>query len=71
MSPDLHTPDLHRRGLMLILSSPSGAGKTTLTRNLLQDRALDLTLSISVICSNGPKSMAIFMARHAHLSKLC
>ena len=37
-----------RRGLMLILSSPSGAGKTTLTRDLLQDRGLDLTLSISV-----------------------
>ncbi|MBL8591006.1 MAG: guanylate kinase [Methylobacteriaceae bacterium] len=33
---------------MLILSSPSGAGKTTLTRMLLQDRALDLTLSVSV-----------------------
>lgn len=37
-----------RRGIMLILSSPSGAGKTTLTRMLLQDKALDLTLSISV-----------------------
>ncbi|HLW91842.1 MAG TPA: guanylate kinase [Roseiarcus sp.] len=37
-----------RRGLMLILSSPSGAGKTTLTRMLLQDKALDLTLSVSV-----------------------
>lgn len=37
-----------RRGIVLILSSPSGAGKTTLTRMLLQDRALDLTLSISV-----------------------
>src|ERR1700691_206751 len=39
---------MRRRGLMLILSSPSGAGKTTLTRDLLQDRSLDLTLSISV-----------------------
>jgi guanylate kinase len=37
-----------RRGIVLILSSPSGAGKTTLTRMLLQDRTLDLTLSISV-----------------------
>jgi guanylate kinase len=37
-----------RRGIVLILSSPSGAGKTTLTRMLLQDRSLDLTLSISV-----------------------
>lgn len=42
------TDPIHRRGLMLILSSPSGAGKTTLTRDLLQDKSLDLTLSISV-----------------------
>jgi len=34
--------------MILILSSPSGAGKTTLTRMLLQDKNLDLTLSISV-----------------------
>jgi len=33
---------------MLILSSPSGAGKTSLTRMLLQKPELDLTLSISV-----------------------
>src|SRR5664279_5071850 len=39
---------MRRRGLIVILSSPSGAGKTTLTRMLLQDKALDLTLSISV-----------------------
>ena len=37
-----------RRGLMLILSSPSGAGKTTLTRMLLQNKDVDLTLSVSV-----------------------
>lgn len=41
-------PSFPRRGLMLILSSPSGAGKTTLTRMLLQTKELDLTLSISV-----------------------
>ncbi|HXT05830.1 MAG TPA: guanylate kinase [Roseiarcus sp.] len=39
---------MQRRGMILILSSPSGAGKTTLTRMLLQEKALDLTLSISV-----------------------
>jgi guanylate kinase len=39
---------MRRRGLILILSSPSGAGKTTLTRMLLQDKSLDLTLSVSV-----------------------
>jgi len=32
----------------MILSSPSGAGKTTLTQMLLQTRELDLTLSVSV-----------------------
>jgi guanylate kinase len=37
-----------RRGLIVILSSPSGAGKTTLTRMLMQDKGLDLTLSVSV-----------------------
>src|SRR5271165_4179512 len=37
-----------RRGMILILSSPSGAGKTTLTRMLMQDKMLDLTLSVSV-----------------------
>ena len=37
-----------RRGMILILSSPSGAGKTTLTRMLMQDSAPDLTLSVSV-----------------------
>src|ERR1700737_2309303 len=37
-----------RRGMILILSSPSGAGKTTLTRLLMQDKTLDLTLSVSV-----------------------
>jgi len=35
-----------RRGLMLVLSSPSGAGKTTLSRRLL-DSDRNLTLSIS------------------------
>ncbi|WP_245504070.1 guanylate kinase [Lichenihabitans psoromatis] len=43
-----HPALLKRRGLMLILSSPSGAGKTTLTRMLLQKKESDLTLSVSV-----------------------
>ena len=42
------TATASRRGLMLILSSPSGAGKTTLTRMLLQREDVDLTLSVSV-----------------------
>jgi guanylate kinase len=38
--------DRPRRGLMLVLSSPSGAGKTTLTRLLTRDDA-DVELSVS------------------------
>jgi guanylate kinase len=34
-----------RRGLMLVLSSPSGAGKTTLSRMLLDDPAVELSIS--------------------------
>ena len=37
-----------RRGLMLVLSSPSGAGKTTLSRLLLEsDPAIDLSISVT------------------------
>ena len=37
-----------RRGLMLVLSSPSGAGKTTLSRLLLDnDPAIDLSISVT------------------------
>ena len=38
--------DIHRRGLLLVLSSPSGAGKTTLARNLLASDP-DITMSVS------------------------
>jgi guanylate kinase len=44
----MSTPrDIARRGIMLVVSSPSGAGKTTLTRNLL-DKEENVSLSISV-----------------------
>ena len=37
-----------RRGLMLVLSSPSGAGKTTLSRMLLEaDRHVELSVSVT------------------------
>ncbi len=39
--------DVERRGLMLVLSSPSGAGKTTISRMLLE-REENLSLSVSV-----------------------
>ena len=39
---------LARRGLMFILSSPSGAGKTTIARRLLEEEAATMKLSVSV-----------------------
>lgn len=47
MTVDLVNPEIGRRGLMFVLSSPSGAGKTTLTR-LLREQEPSLTLSVSV-----------------------
>jgi guanylate kinase len=42
---------IRRRGLLLVLSSPSGAGKTTITRLLLQR---DPTLSLSISVTTRP-----------------
>lgn len=40
------TQEIQRRGLMLVLSSPSGAGKTTLSRGLLANDP-NVTMSVS------------------------
>jgi guanylate kinase len=53
-----------RRGMILILSSPSGAGKTTLTRMLMQNKSLDLTLSVSV--TTRPKRSSEIDGIHYH-----
>ena len=42
---------LHRRGLMFILSSPSGTGKTTIARRLLGE---DSEIMLSVSCTTRP-----------------
>jgi len=43
--------EIRRRGLMLVLSSPSGAGKTTLSRKLL---ASDPNITLSVSATTRP-----------------
>ena len=50
MSSERHKP---RRGLLLVISSPSGAGKTSLSRRLVADHP-DLSLSISAT-TRGPR----------------
>ncbi|HML10588.1 MAG TPA: guanylate kinase [Stellaceae bacterium] len=45
-------PAIRRRGFLLVLSSPSGAGKTTITRRLLER---DSTLSLSVSVTTRPR----------------
>jgi len=52
MSNEGEAPTIQRRGLMLVLSSPSGAGKTTLSRGLLDN---DSQIQLSVSCTTRAK----------------
>jgi guanylate kinase len=52
-----------RRGMMLVLSSPSGAGKTTLSRRLLaEERGIELSISVTT----RPKRRGEVDGRHYH-----
>jgi len=44
-------PKIDRRGLLLVLSSPSGAGKTTLARRLIE---LDSSIALSISVTTRP-----------------
>jgi guanylate kinase len=46
MAPSSDQPTRQRRGLLIVLSSPSGAGKSTIARMLL-DADKDVTMSVS------------------------
>ena len=52
MSSEVDAAAIQRRGLMLVLSSPSGAGKTTLSRQLLTN---DSNIQLSVSCTTRAK----------------
>ena len=61
-------PDISRRGIMLVLSSPSGAGKTTLTRNLLEQENIDFPgkLALSVSATTRQKRPSEIDGVHYH-----
>src|SRR5690606_18027560 len=45
---------IRRRGLMLVLSSPSGAGKSTIARSLLEeDKGFELSVSVTTRARRG------------------
>ncbi|MDP3895161.1 MAG: guanylate kinase [Mesorhizobium sp.] len=54
MSAEPTASKIRRRGLMLVLSSPSGAGKSTIARNLLEnDPGLELSVSVTTRARRG------------------
>jgi guanylate kinase len=55
--------NITRRGILLVLSSPSGAGKTTITRELV---ALDPLLRISVSVTTRPRRRDEVDGKHYH-----
>lgn len=59
--------EIARRGLLLVLSSPSGAGKTTISRSLLER---DPTLSMSVSVTTRPKRPSEEAGRDYHFIDL-
>lgn len=63
MAEKPHTDPILRRGLMLVLSSPSGAGKSTISRNLLEsDAGFELSISVTTRARRGSE----IDGRHYH-----
>ena len=55
--------ELARRGVMMVLASPSGAGKTTLSRRLLaEERGIELSISVTT----RPKRRGEIDGKHYH-----
>lgn len=55
--------DIRRRGVMLVLSSPSGAGKSTIARSLLEN---DHSFEISVSVTTRPRRASEIQGVHYH-----
>ncbi|MET3613098.1 guanylate kinase [Rhizobium aquaticum] len=54
MAGNANQKTIERRGLMVVISSPSGAGKSTISRNLLEtDRNLSLSVSVTTRAKRG------------------
>jgi len=63
MSAPSAKESIRRRGFLLVLSSPSGAGKTTITRRLLER---DPSLSLSVSVTTRPRRSSEIDGRDYH-----
>lgn len=64
MAPVNNSPvAIARRGLMLVISSPSGAGKSTIARNLLEK---DRNISLSVSVTTRPRRQSEIEDIHYH-----
>ncbi|MFB9951190.1 guanylate kinase [Rhizobium puerariae] len=62
-APSPSPEKIARRGLMLVLSSPSGAGKSTIARNLLDE---DRSLGISISVTTRAKRPSEIAGKHYH-----
>jgi len=68
MNPATPSPiKIARRGLMLVISSPSGAGKSTIARNLLE---ADPEMSISVSVTTRQRRPSEIDGRHYHFKTI-
>ncbi|WDZ77728.1 guanylate kinase [Ensifer adhaerens] len=68
MAPATPSPiKIARRGLMLVISSPSGAGKSTIARNLLE---ADPEMSISVSVTTRQRRPSEIDGRHYHFKSI-
>jgi guanylate kinase len=62
---ELVSARIRRRGLMLVLSSPSGAGKSTIARNLLES---DAAITLSVSATTRPRRGSEIDGVHYHFA---